>query len=102
METSKHGHPQTFFLGRAKIFQGARTYFMPLKQQKDTIFSLKIYYFTGGARAPLHPPPDTYASKYYLSREKCPSNQRITENLLERLQVEFVVNVREKKKDERE
>jgi hypothetical protein len=55
METSKHGRPQTFFLGRAKIFQGARIYFMPLKQQKRYYFSLKTlktYYFTRGARAP--------------------------------------------------
>ncbi len=30
-----HGRPQTFF-------QGARTYFLPKKQQKDTIFPQKV------------------------------------------------------------
>ena len=62
----KHGRPQTFFQGRAKIFQGgARTYFLPKKQQKRYYFSqksLKTYYFwpafasQGRARAPPCPP----------------------------------------------
>jgi hypothetical protein len=44
----QHGRPQTFFQGRAKIFQGwgARTYFLPKKQLKRYHFpkkSLKTY-----------------------------------------------------------
>jgi hypothetical protein len=38
----KHGRPQTFFQGRAKIFQGgARTYFLPKKTTKKILFTPK-------------------------------------------------------------
>jgi hypothetical protein len=62
----KHGRPQTFFQGRAKIFRGggggAKTYFLPKKQQKDTIFPKKsknILYLAGqggGGKSPPCPP----------------------------------------------
>ncbi len=63
----RHGRPQTFFQGRAKIFQGgAKTYFLPIKQQKRYYFSqksLKKCYFRpalagqgGGQEHPLAPP----------------------------------------------
>jgi hypothetical protein len=59
MITTKHR--QTFFQGKAKIFQGARTYFLPKKQQKRYYFSQKksknlpsLSGQGGEARSPFH------------------------------------------------
>ena len=68
---SGHGRPQTFFQGRAKIFQGgARTYFLPKKQRKRYYLSkksLKTYYFWpargGGKSPPLPSPADAHGGK---------------------------------------
>ncbi len=65
-----HGRPQTFFQGRAKIFQGGQEPTFCLKNNKnDTIFpkkSLKTYYFwpalagQGGQEPPLPSPADAH------------------------------------------
>jgi hypothetical protein len=63
----QHGSPQTFFQGRAKIFQGGgqEHTFCLKNKEKDTIFPTKVWKHTifgrpwparGGARAPLCPP----------------------------------------------
>ncbi len=74
-----HGRPQTFFLGRAKIFQGGKEPTFCLKSnEKATIFpqkSLKTYYFwpalagQGGARALLALPCGRpwFQSRFFLS-----------------------------------
>jgi hypothetical protein len=70
-----HGRPQTFFQGRAKIFQGwARTYFLPKKQRKKYYFSQKksenILFLAGqGGKNPPCPPLRTPMS--ILKRLTC-------------------------------
>ncbi len=59
-----HGRPQTFFQGRAKIFQGGQEPTFCLKTTKKNIFSKKVWKHTifgrpwpaRGARAPLSLP----------------------------------------------
>ncbi len=60
-----HGRPQTFFQGRAKIFQGGQEPTFCLKNNKKTKQqkSLKTYYFwpaRGGKSPPLPSPADAH------------------------------------------
>jgi hypothetical protein len=57
----QHGHPQTFFQGRAKIFQGGgqEPTFCLKNNEKDTIFPKKVYklFLAGLGRPGGGPPP---------------------------------------------